>query len=449
MDPSNHNIIWVGTGENNNQRSVAYGDGVYKSLNGGKSWKHVGLKESEHIGMILVDPDNSSHVYVAAYGPLWSEGGDRGVYETFDGGETWERILELDEHTGANEIWMDPTDHNIMYATTHQRRRHVFTYVGGGPGSAIYKSTDAGKTWNKATTGLPSVDLGRIGMAIAPSDPSILYAVVEASQGEGGFYKSVNKGVSWSKQSGHKTSGNYYQELFIDPHNPDIIYSMDTWLQVSRDGGKSFSNLGEVSKHVDNHCMWIDPDDSDHLLVGCDGGIYETWDAAATWDFKANLPVTQFYKVSVDNSEPFYYIYGGTQDNFSMGGPSRSVSANAIANEQWFITHGGDGFEAVVDPNDPNIVYTQSQYGVLVRYDRRSGEETGIQPKPRKGENSYRWNWDSPLAASHHVPGRIYFCAEKVFRSDDRGNNWSVISDDLTRQLNRNLLKVMGRVQSY
>lgn len=448
MDPSNPNIVWVGTGENNNQRSVGYGDGVYKSVDGGKSWKNMGLKESEHIGMIVVHPTNSNIVYVAAYGPLWAAGGDRGVYMTKDGGTTWNRVLELDEHTGANEILMDPRNPDVLYVAAHQRRRHVFTYVGSGPGSALYKSTDGGATWNKSMSGLPTTEIGRIGLAIAPSNPDMLYAIVEASEGKSGLFRSSDRGATWEKRGGHSTSGNYYSELYVDPKNAEKVYSMDVWLQVSVDGGKSFSNLGEDTKHVDNHCMWIDPKDTEHLIVGCDGGLYETWDAAKTWHFKQNLPVTQFYKVSVDNAAPFYNIYGGTQDNFSLGGPSRTFSGNGISNEEWFITHGGDGFETQVDPHNSDIIFAQSQHGVLVRYDRKSGEELGIQPQPRKGEDEYRWNWDSPLAISAHARGRLYFCANKVFRTDDYGNSWTVISDDLTRQVDRNALKVMDRVIS-
>lgn len=446
MEPNNHNVIWVGTGENNGQRSVAYGDGVYKSIDGGSSWQHMGLKDSEHIGSIVVDPRNSDVVYVAAIGPLWSAGGDRGVYKTTDGGENWERILEIDEHTGINEIVMDPRDPDVLYASALQRRRHVFTYIGGGPGSGLYKTTDGGENWKKINKGLPTVDLGRIGLAISPADPEVIYAIVEAAQGKGGFYRSTNRGASWERRGGHSTSGNYYQEIIADPKDPDVVYSMDTWFSVSTDGGKSFRVVGEDTKHVDNHAMWIDPDNTEHWLLGCDGGIYETWDAAKTWHFKPNLPVTQFYKVAVDNSEPFYFVYGGTQDNFSLGGPSRVTTDHGIVNSDWFITHGGDGFESQIDPKNPNIVYAQSQYGVLVRYDKASGEEVGIQPKERKGEDSYRWNWDAPLAVSHHVDGRLYFAANKLFRSDDRGNSWEVLGDDLTRQVNRNELEVMGRV---
>lgn len=448
MDPNNSNVIWVGTGENNNQRSVAYGDGIYKSNDGGATWEHMGLKNSEHIGSIVVDPENSNRIYVAAIGPLWSAGGDRGAYVSEDGGKTWTKTLSIDAHTGVNEIVIHPEDPNVLYASALQRRRHVFTYIGGGPGSSIYKSTDKGKTWEKVNKGLPEVDLGRIGLAFAPSKPDILYAIVEAAQGEGGFYRTVNAGASWEKISKYATSGNYYQEIAVDPNDPMVIYAMDTWMHISVDGGKTFNVLGEVTKHVDNHCIWIDPQDSQHLLVGCDGGIYETFDRAATWEFKPNLPVTQFYKVAVDYDEPFYNIYGGTQDNFSMGGPSRTVSGNGIVNSDWYMTHGGDGFESQIDPTNPDIIYAQSQYGYLVRYDRKSGEEVGIKPQPAEGENQFRWNWDAPLHISSHSPTRIYFSANKVFKSDNRGNSWTTISGDLSRNLNRNKLPVMDRVWS-
>lgn len=448
MDPNNSNSIWVGTGENNNQRSVAYGDGVYKSMDGGSTWTNMGLKMSEHIGRIIVHPSNSNIIFVAAIGPLWSPGGDRGVYKSKDGGKTWTAVLTIDENTGVNDIVMDLKNPDVMYASSFQRRRHVFTYLGGGPQSNIYKSVDGGETWVKSGQGLPAVDIGRIGFAISPADPDNIYAIVEAARGKGGTFRSNNSGASWEKVGDYFGAGNYYDEIVADPKKAGKLYAMDTWLQVSNDGGKSWKGLGEDTKHVDNHAMWIDPDDTDHFLVGCDGGVFESYDGAKTWQFKANLPVVQFYKVALDNAFPFYNIYGGTQDNFSLGGPSRSISGNGISNDEWFITHGGDGFESQVDPNNPNIVYAQSQYGGLVRYDKVTGEETGIQPHERKNEDGYRWNWDAPLVVSSHVSGRIYFAANKVFVSDDRGNNWTVISDDLTRQIDRNKLKVMGRVWS-
>jgi photosystem II stability/assembly factor-like uncharacterized protein len=454
LDPNNPNVVWVGTGENNNQRSVGYGDGVYKSNDGGKSWENMGLKNAEHIGKIIVDPRNSNVVWVAAIGPLWSEGGDRGLYKTTDGGKTWEQVIKndkgeslLDVHTGITDIVMDPRNPDVLYAAAFQRRRHVFTYVGGGPGSTVYKTSDGGKTWVKAANGLPG-DIGRIGLAISPANPEFLYAIVEAAQGKGGFFKSTDRGASWEKQGSHVTSGNYYCEIFAHPTEPNTVISMDVVNQITRDGGKTWSDLGEEYKHVDNHIIWIDPHDTNYFLAGCDGGVYESFDAGKHWKFHGNLPVTQFYKVEVDNSLPFYHIHGGTQDNFSLGGPSRTRNGHGITNSDWYVTSLGDGFESQIDPENPDIVYAQAQHGVLVRYDRKTGEMTSIQPKPGEGENNYRWNWDSPLAVSRHSPTRLYFCANKVFRTNDRGDTWQLISDDLTRQIDRNTLPVMGRIQS-
>jgi photosystem II stability/assembly factor-like uncharacterized protein len=449
LAPSNESIVWVGTGENNNQRSVAYGDGVYKSNDGGKSFKNMGLKTSEHIGMIKVHPTNPNIVYVAAYGPLWSEGGERGLYKTEDAGKTWKAVLEIDTHTGVSEVHMDPRNPEVLYAVSHQRRRHVFTYLGGGPGSGIHKSEDGGKSWNKLAGGLPFGDyLGRIGLAISPANPDYVYAIVEATKGKKGTYRSTNRGASWTKMSSYSTSGNYYQEIYCDLYDKDKVFSMNTWFHHSEDGGKTFKRTGEKHKHVDNHCMWIDPLDTDHWIVGCDGGIYETWNHATDWQFKANLPVTQFYKVAVDNAEPFYNVYGGTQDNNSMGGPSRTTNSAGIVNADWYITNGGDGFESQIDPKDPNIVYAQAQYGWIVRYDKKSGEAVGIKPGPGEGEAAFRWNWDAPLLISPHNHKRLYFCANKVFRSENRGDDWVAISDDLTQQLDRNKMPVMDRVWS-
>lgn len=449
IDPSNSNTVWVGSGENNNQRVVAYGDGIYKSEDGGASWKNMGLNKSNQIGKIVVDPNNSDIVYVAAYGPVWYSGGERGIYKTTDGGKTWKAILTVSENTGFNEIHMDPRNSKVLYATAHQRQRKVFTYIGGGPESAIYKSTDGGDTWSKIMKGLPAdVDLGRIGLAISPVNPDYVYAIVEAADNKGGTYLSTNRGASWEKRSSYSTAGNYYQEIFCDPKNIDRIYSMNTILQVSNDGGKTFSALGEKSKHVDNHVIWVDPSNTQHMLVGCDGGLYETYDAAQNWNFKANIPVTQFYKVSLDNSLPFYYVYGGTQDNFSLGGPSRTISGNGIVNSDWFITNGGDGFESQADYADPNIVYAESQYGGLVRYDRRTGENIDIRPVEPANDTPYRWNWDAPLLISQHDHKRLYFASNRVFRTNDQGNTWQIISPDLSRKIDRNKLTVMGRVWS-
>ncbi len=448
LDPNNASTVWVGTGENNNQRSVAYGDGVYKSEDGGKSWKNMGLKNSEHIAEIVVDPSDANIVYVAAYGPVWSEGGDRGVYKSTDGGNTWTCVKSVSAYTGCNDLVMDPRNPKILYAAFHQRMRKVFTYIGGGPESAIYKSTDGGANWKKLEGGLPSGDVGRMGLAISPVNPDVLYTVVEAKDDKGGIYRSADKGSSWEKRNPFFTSGNYYQEILCDPIDVNKIYITDTYYKVSTDGGKSVSNLGEINKHIDNHCIWVDPTNGNHFLVGCDGGVYETYDHARSWEFKSNLPVTQFYKVSTDNDLPFYHVHGGTQDNLSLGGPSRSTSANGITNADWYVTSTGDGFETQVDPKDPNIVYAQSQYGGLVRYDRKNGEYLSIKPVEGEGEAPYRWNWDAPLFISQHANTRLYFGANKLFRTDDRGESWQVISPDLSRQIDRNKIEVMGKVWS-
>ncbi|MCA6362933.1 MAG: glycosyl hydrolase [Bacteroidetes bacterium] len=445
LDPQNPNVVWIGSGENNNQRSVGYGDGLYKSEDGGKSWKNVGLKTSEHIGRIAIDPTNSDVVFVAAYGPLWSAGGERGIYKTIDGGKTWKAVLTVSENTGFNDVLIDPKHPNIVYAAAHQRRRHEWTYVGGGPETAVYRSTDGGANWDKLTNGLPKGDVGRIGLAISPVNTDMVYAIVEARDGKG-VYRSTDRGASWEKRGGYSTSGNYYQEIVCDPVNPDRVYAMDVWIQVSNDGGKTFSGLGERNKHVDNHALWIDPLNTNHMLAGCDGGLYETFDAAANWHYKANLPITQFYHVTVDNALPFYNVYGGTQDNNTLGGPSRTVSATGIINSDWFVTVGGDGFKSVVDPTDPNIVYSQWQYGGLVRYDRRTGEQIDIKPQEPAGAAAYRWNWDAPILISHFDNKRVYFAANVVFRSNDRGNSWNAVSSDLSRGIDRNKLPVMGKV---
>lgn len=449
LDPNNPHTVWVGSGENNSQRSVSFGDGVYRSRDGGKSWENLGLKESEHIGKIIVDPRDSNIVYVAAQGPLWRSGGDRGLYKTTDGGATWDRILHISDDTGVNEVHMDPRDPDVLYASSYQRRRRVWTLINGGPESNIYKSTDAGKTWRKVTSGLPGVDKGRIGMCISPSRPDIIYAIVEAANDKGGVFRSTDRGETWKKRSGYMSrSPQYYNEIVCDPHDEDRVYSLDTFMHVTEDGGKSFQRVPREDRHVDDHALWIDPTDENHLLVGSDGGIYESWDRGENWQFKPNLPVTQYYRINVDNSTPFYYVYGGTQDNNSQGGPSRTISPAGITNEDWFVTVGGDGYETVVDPEDPNIVYSQWQYGGLIRHDRRSGEIVDIKPREAPDEEPYRWNWDSPLIMSPHNHERLYFAANKLFRTDDRGDSWTVISDDLTRQLDRNQLEVMGKIQS-
>ena len=448
IDPNNPYVVWTGTGENNHQRALGYGDGVYKSTDAGSTWKNMGLKDSRQIGGIVIDPRNSNIVFVAAEGSAWGPGGDRGLYKTIDGGKTWKKVLNISENTGVNNITYDPRNPDVMYATSEQRRRHVFTKIGGGPESKVYKSTDAGETWDKIMTGLPSVDLGGMGIAVSPVNPDVIYLIVEAAEGKSGFFRSTNRGASWQKMSSYASSGQYYNEIYCDPQNVDKVYSTETRSRVTLDGGKTWNVIGNNGRHVDDHALWIDPDFTDHFLIGGDGGVYETFDGGKNFDFKENLPITQFYRVVADNTEPFYYVYGGTQDNNSVGGPSATISRDGIVNSDWFVTNGGDGFWSAVDPVDPNIVYAEAQYGNMVRYDKASGEAVDIRPEPLKGELTFRWNWDTPLLISPHNHMRLYVAANKVFRSDDRGNSWKEISGDLTTGTDRNTWPVMGKYWS-
>ncbi len=449
LAPSNPDIVWVGTGESNSQRSVSYGDGVYRSKDGGKSWENMGLKRSLHIGRILVHPTNADIVYVAAEGPLWGPGGDRGVYKTTDGGTTWNKVLDIDENTGVVDLVMDPRDPDVIYAAAYQRRRHLWVLIDGGPSSGIYKTTNGGADWTELTDGLPTVDTGRIGLAIPPQAPDTVYAIIEAAEGKGGFFRSTNRGASWEKMNDQVTSSpQYYNEIVVDPSNPERIYKMDTFLQVSEDSGHSWRRISSFTKHVDNHTLWVDPEHPGHLLDGCDGGIYESYNGGKNWRFMANLPVTQFYRVSVDYDQPFYNVYGGTQDNNTIGGPSRTTFAHGASNREWFFLLGGDGFEPAADPENPDIVYCQWQYGALNRYDRRSGETLDIQPQPTSDDPPLKWNWNSPVIISPFDHQRLYYACQFVYRSDDMGNSWRRISGDLSAGIDRNKLEVMGKVWS-
>lgn len=448
IDPNNPHVVYVGTGENNSQRSVSWGDGIYRSEDGGENFKNIGLKKSEHIAKILIDPRDSKIIYVAAQGPLWGSGGQRGLYKSMDYGATWDSVLYISPNTGVTDVVMDPRNPDVLYAASYQRRRHVWTLINGGPEGAIYKSTDAGKTWNKLESGLPKGDIGRIGLAVSPVNPDYVYAIIEADYDGNGFYRSTNRGVTWVKMSDYKNvSAQYYSEIFCDPVNPDKVYILDTFSQVTTDGGKTFTAISTKGRHVDDHAFWINPNNANHFLIGGDGGIYETFDGGQTFKFKDNLPITQFYRVSVDNHEPFYRVMGGTQDNNSMIVPSQTINEEGIVNADYIPLVGGDGYEALTDPENPNIIYCQWQYGGLTRHDLQSGETVSIKPQEGKNDEPYRWNWDTPLILSPHS-NRLYAAANKVFRSDDKGNSWQVISTDLTRQVDRNKLPVMDKVWS-
>jgi photosystem II stability/assembly factor-like uncharacterized protein len=530
IDPKDSNVVWLGTGENNNQRSVAFGDGIYKSTDAGKSWKRLGLENSEHIQNILIDPRNSNTVYVTAIGPLWRPGGDRGLYKTTDGGATWKNILPGTENSGATDIVMDPKKPDTIYVAMLQRRRAVGQLIGGGPDSGIFKSTDGGAKFTKLTKGLPTVEMGRVGLGIHPKNPNTIYALVTAQRGQGGFFRSDDAGGSWTRIGRTVSEGRggrgfpgaegapapvacgpigaagdnpaaaapppaegaegapqgrgrggpgddcfrggdpgYYNEIFVDPENGDTIYSTWTNLSRSTDGGKTWRTMALPGVHVDHHEVVWNPIDHRNMILGNDGGVYETFDDGKSWRHFANLPLSQFYRINTDNARPFYNICGGAQDNGTVCGPSRSANRAGIRTSDWYNVGGGDGFQARVDPDDPTIVYAQSQNGSLNRLDLKTGQSVGIRPaanntvvpgeppasaaagQGRGGAGGGRgglgrWNWDAPTIISPHASRRLYFAGHRVYRSDNRGDSWTVVSGDLTRNLDRTKIPIMGKV---
>ncbi|MBA3466189.1 MAG: glycosyl hydrolase [Gemmatimonadaceae bacterium] len=451
--PTNPDILWVGTGEANNQRSSSWGDGVYKSENGGRTWTHMGLRRSEHIGRIIIHPANPQVVFVASPGPLWGPGGDRGLFKTVNGGRTWRNVKNIDQHTGFTDVIFDPRDPNVIYAASYQRERRPYTFVGGGPGSGIWKSTDGGESWTRLSEGLPKVDVGRIGLDVSRSSPNVVYATIEtkvttaaAATGltEGSIYRSDDYGASWQRMGAGSSFAWYMGQIRVDPSNADRIYFLGVPLQTSSDGGRTFRTIATES-HVDHHGMWINPNNPDHFILGNDGGVYITHDRGRTVDFSPNLPIAQYYAIGADLREPYYYVYGGLQDNNSWAGPSQTRNVNGITNSDWFATTGGDGFYAVIDPTDPNVVYGESQGGDIVRYDVRTGERKTIKPQPKFGGKRYRWNWSAPIVISNYDHKTLYFGANHLFKSTTRGDSWVTLGPDLTRQRNRDSLLVMGK----
>jgi len=452
IDPSNPYTIWVGTGENVGGRHIGFGDGIYRSNDGGESWQNMGLEQSEHISKIMVHPDDSDVIYVASQGPLWSPGGQRGFFKSMDGGFTWTKTLGGDEFTGVTDFVVDPRDPNRIYAASWQHHRTVAALMDGGPLTKIFLSVDGGENWKVLDQGLPETNMGKIGLAISPIDPDVVYAAIELDRRKGGIWRSSNRGGSWEKMSDMVSGGtgpHYYQELYASPHEFDRLYLMNNYMKISEDGGKTWRDASKDSKHVDNHIITFKHSDPNYLLVGTDGGIYESFDLGENWRYMTNLPLTQYYKVAVDDATPFYNIYGGTQDNNTQGGPSRTDNVHGIRNADWSVVLGGDGHQPATEPGNPNIIYAQSQQGYLNRIDMKTGETLMIRPVAGEGEAYERYNWDAPILVSPHSPTTLFFASQRVWKSENRGDSWVAISEDLTKNENRFELPIMGKQQSF
>jgi photosystem II stability/assembly factor-like uncharacterized protein len=443
IPPNDANTVWVGTGENNNRQSGSWGNGIYKSTDGGQTWRHMGLRDSKHIARIIVDPIDHDIIYVAALGSLWGAGKERGVFKSTDGGLTWNNVLFVNEDTGATELVQDPSNNKVLYAATYQRRRATWGFNGGGPGSALYKSSDAGRTWTKLTNGIPTGPLGRIGMDVYRANPNIVYARIEATDNQSGTYRSDDAGLTWRRMSNVNPRPMYFSQIRIDPTNDLRIYVLGVQIHISDDGGKTFIENGAL--HSDHHAMWINPANPNHIIDGNDGGVGISFDKGKTWEGIYNMDLGQYYHVGYDMETP-YNLCGGLQDNYTWCGPSAVRSRNGIVNDDWYQIQGGDGFEAVIDPTDPDTIYAESQDGNVVRVDRRTGERKTIRPLPGRGESGYRWNWNTPIHISPHTPSTIYVGANRVFRSTDRGQSWQPISPDLTQNVDRETLSLMGSV---
>ena len=504
------NLVWVGTGESNNRQSTSWGDGVYKSTDGGRTWRSMGLKESRHVGRIVIDPEDNNTVFVAATGPLFGPGGDRGVYKTTDGGSTWKHVLKVDADTGATDLVMAGSDRRTLYAATYQRRRVQCCMNGGGPGSGIWKSTDHGETWTRLTTGLPAGSLGRIGLDVYRRSANILYASIEAEGAGGGggrgaggggapaggagaagggraagaaggggrgaaaagaaaagaapegaaqgpapagsgLYRSDDGGATWRRVNAANPRPMYFSQVRIDANNPDVVYMGGVGLHLTADGGQSIGTDVAQVIHDDIHAIWIDPGNSEHVLIGGDGGVAVSYDRARTWVQLPNLPLALFYHIGFDYDTPFN-VCGGLQDNYDWCGPSATRSSRGILNADWFQVQGGDGFVAIIDPRDSRIVYSESQDGNIQRKNIVTGESRNIRPgnqntspAPAEGALPFRFNWDTPIVFSPHEPGSLWVAANKVFKSSDKGDTWAVLSPDLTTNADRNEIEVMGK----
>jgi photosystem II stability/assembly factor-like uncharacterized protein len=443
--PSNPDIVWAGTGEPNNRQSSSWGNGVYKSTDGGKTWTNMGLKDTHHIARIAIHPQNPDIVYVAAVGHLWGANKERGLFKTTDGGKTWGTSKFINEDTGFIDLAIDLGDPNTLYGAAYQRRRTPFGFQGGGPHSGLYKTSDGGATWTRLTNGLPSDVAGRIGIDIYRKDPKIVYITFEHPK-EGGVYRSEDKGATWKKMSNTNPRPMYYSKIRIDPNNDQRIYVLGATWYTSDNGGRFFTENRNMRIHGDFHALWINPANSDHLVTGSDGGITLSYDKGRNWDYVNTIPLAQFYEIGFDYRKP-YWIYGGLQDNGSWGAPMMTLTQQGVSNDEWIRVGGGDGFYNVVDPKDPNIIYTESQNGNIQRLNLATGESKSIRPRPEEGSSErYRFDWNSPIVISPHNNRKVYLGGNRLFISTTRGDNWETTTPDLTKNIARDKLEIMGVV---
>ncbi len=445
--PSDHDIVYAGTGEQNNRQSTSWGNGVYRSDDGGESWRYLGLPETRHIGKVEIHPDDPDVAYVAALGNLWASSPERGVFKTTNGGVTWERVFHVDEHTGVVDMVMDPTDPDILYAAAYQRLRRAWGFNGGGPGSGIFKTTDGGESWTELTEGIPSGDKGRIGLAIARSNPRVLNALIQTGDNsETGTYRSEDGGTTWERVSPTNGRPMYYSEIFIDPNNEDRVYVLATSSHKSEDGGRTFDEIAvrptyDVGVHADHHALWIDPNDSNHIYLGGDAGFHESYDRGETFRKINNFPIAQFYAIGADMRDP-YYVYGGLQDNHSFMGPSRTRRWTGIVNDDWQQVGYGDGMFWQPDGTDDLFAYGTSNDGTYFRFNPITGDMLDIGPEAPVGEEEYRFDWTSPALVSQHDPATVYVAGNRLFISHDRGESWER-TVDLSKQVDRDTVPLM------
>jgi photosystem II stability/assembly factor-like uncharacterized protein len=435
------NLVWVGTGEGNGRNSSSWGNGVYRSSDGGTKWTHVGLDATHDIPALAIDPRNDSTVWVAALGHLWGKNPERGVYKTTDGGTTWKAVFQLSDSVGAADVVLDPSNPDIAYAAMYQRLRTPYSMRSGGPVGGIYKTTNGGATWTKLTDGLPA-QTGRIGLDVYRKNPQVLYAVIESDGGgpkdiddvrsrDGGVFRSDDAGAHWRRLSNLAPRAFYFAKVRVDPTNDAHVYILGFGLDVSDDSGHTFRHDGAEKIHGDLHALWIDPANPSHMILGTDGGIYISWDRTKTWDYVNNVATGEFYEVTYDSRTP-YRICGGLQDNGSWCGPSRTRGEDGIANGDWFRVGDCDGYYVQVDSTDPDIVYAECQGGFAFRLNLRTGASKAIKPVPKEGTPAFRFNWDTPIAISHFDPATLYMGGNRLFRLTDRGDRWEAISPDLS-----------------